>query len=81
MVKSKLYKGADRESYTMEDMVDRVYYWWVRYQGKRTDDGKEFGKMDVIELIHRLSLLHDDPSKFSFNKPDMDMVKEDEDGD
>lgn len=72
MVKSKLYQCVDGEAYTMEEMIERVYYWWVRYEGSRTEDGKEFCNMDLTELIHRLKLLHDEPEKFNFNKPDME---------
>lgn len=78
MVRSKLYQGTDRELYTMEDMVDRVIYWWIRYEGKRTEDGKEFENMDLIKLIHRLKLLHDEPELFRFNHPDMEVVEEEE---
>ena len=74
MTHSKLYEGADRELYTMETMVDRVVYWWFRYKGKRTEEGKDFDNSDLIELIHRLKLLHDQPELFRFNCPDMDDV-------
>ncbi len=80
MVKSKLYEGADRELYTMEDMVNRVIYWWIRYKGTRTEDGKEFRKFDLIELIHRLKVLHDEPELFRFNNPNMKSKEDDEDG-
>lgn len=72
MVHSKLYEGADRELYTMEDMVDRVVYWWIRYQGTRTEEGKDFSRTDVKGLSHRLNLLSTYPERFRFNKPDMD---------
>ena len=75
MTRSKLYEGADRELYTMEDMVNRVVYWWVRYEGRRTEDGKDFCKTDVRELSHRLNLLSTYLERFKFNKPDMDDVK------
>ncbi len=73
MTHSGLYEGADRELYTMETMVDRVVYWWIRYQGKRTEDGKDFSKTDVRELSHRLNLLSTYPERFKFNKPDMEL--------
>jgi len=72
MVKSKLYKCCDNESYTMEDMVGRVYYWWVRYEGSRTENGKDFSDMDLIELIHRLKELHDNPTFFKWDNPTME---------
>ena len=71
MTHSSLYEGSDRELYTMETMVDRVVYWWFRYQGKRTEEGKEFSKTDVRELSHRLNILSTFPERFKFNKPDM----------
>lgn len=71
MARSIKYKTGDREEYTMETMVDRVIYWWVRYEGKRTEGGKEFSKSDIHELSDRLKYLAERPIAFKFNKPDM----------
>lgn len=71
MTKSQLYLAGDRESYTMETMVNRVIYWWTRYEGKRTEDGKDFSASDVRELENRLSILSMHPDKFRWNRPDM----------
>jgi len=71
MSKSKKYKAGDREEYTMETMVDRIVYWWFRYEGTRTEDGKDFSKSDIIELADRLEVLAKNPKKFKFNKPDI----------
>ena len=71
MTHSSLYEGADRELYTMEAMVNRVVYWWIRYEGKRTEDGKDFAKIEVHQLANRLKELSLHPEKFKFNKPDM----------
>ncbi len=55
----------------MEDMVDRVVYWWVRYEGSHTEDGKEFSKGEVYGLANKLMNLSKNPDSFKFNKPDM----------
>lgn len=71
MVKSKKYLAKDKEQYTMEVMVDRVIYWWIRYKGTRTEDGKDFSKSDVRMLSRRLERLAKNPYGFRWNEPDM----------
>lgn len=67
MTKNKKY----HDGYDMAEMVYRVVYWWARYQGLRTEDGKDYSKGDLKELIYRLNELHDNPDNFNFNHPDM----------
>ena len=66
-MKKKTYK----DGYAMEEMVDRVVYWWFRYKGTRVEDGKEFSSSDMNILLARLQKLKDHPDRFKFNDPDM----------
>ncbi len=67
MVKSKKYK----DGHTMEEMIDRVIYWWIRYKGTRTEDGKEFSKSDLDLLERRIAQLRLKPNSFKFSNPEM----------
>ena len=67
MVKSIKYK----DGYTMEEMVMRVNYWWIRYQGTHTEEGKEFSKSDVKMLSSILNELAENPNTFQWSNPDM----------
>ena len=69
-MKSKRYK----DGYSMEEMIDRVVYWFFRYEGTRTEDGKEFIKSHLSILLSRLERLKDHPNEFKFNNPDMDIT-------
>ena len=77
MTSSRVYLAGDNEEYTMEDMVNRVVYWWARYEGKRTEDGKDFSTLDVKELAWRLKHLTSYPEDFRFNNPNMQVDTED----
>ena len=68
MVKNKLYK----DGYSLGEMIDRVIYWWARYEGKRTEDGKDYDLGELRDLISRLERLRKNPNKFKFSKPDME---------
>ena len=78
MTKSKLYLAGDGDEWTMEEMVDRVIYWWFRYKGRRTEDGKDLSKSDVYELKRRLEKLANFPERFKFNNPNMELNEDDD---
>ncbi len=69
-MKDKKYLTNDGGQYTINEMVDRVVYWWKRFEGTRTEDGKDYSRYDVEELSIRLKKLSKRPEDFNFNHPD-----------
>lgn len=59
------------DGFTIEDMINRVVYWFFRYEGKRTVEGKDFSESDLKILEKRISMLRKMPLMFSWNCPDM----------
>ncbi len=59
------------DGYTLDEMVERVVYWWRRYLGTRVEGGKEYSKSDIEILSRRVKKLSEKPDKFKFNHPDM----------
>lgn len=52
---------------TQLDEIQRIVYYWARYEGTRTPKGKEFSKVDINELISRLEKYKQNPEKFDWN--------------
>lgn len=60
-----------KDGYTMEEMIDRVVYWFFRYKGTHKFNGKEFSKNETELLSRRVKELAKNPDKFVFEHPDM----------
>jgi len=50
------------------EKINRIFYWWVRYEGTHCPEGKTFSKGDISELISRLERYKEHPEKFDWDK-------------
>ena len=56
----------------MKEDLDRIIYWWRRYEGKRAKFGGktyDFGDLDLLQK--RFNEYYKNPDSFNFAKPDM----------
>ena len=48
--------------------IERIIYYWARYSGIRTPNGKTYSKSEIADLIYRLIDYKDFPEKFNFDE-------------
>ena len=53
---------------TQIDEINRIVYWWIRYEGIHCPKGKKFSKKDIAILIERLEIYNKHPEKFDWDK-------------
>ena len=54
-----------------EKKIERIIYWWRRYEGKRTKDGKVYDFKDIELLEMRIKEYLENPKGFDFDLPMM----------
>ncbi len=53
--------------------IQRIIYWWRRYKGTRVNEGKVYSFTDIDLLERRIYAYLDNPKKFKFDNPDMNI--------
>lgn len=63
-------KNKNKSEIKKED-IERIIYWFRRYKGTRTSEGKLFSFIDLNLLEHRIIEYLEHPDEFNFDNPDM----------
>ena len=67
-----------KDKYTFEDIdnfeeeIQRIIYWWRRYEGTRAQEGKDVENYELANLVDRINKYMKDPEKFNWDNPTMD---------